>query len=215
MGILKDKSSVLGRIKEFYKIKTNAELSRFLGISPSNLSNWYSRNTIDYDLVFAKCADINLDWLLTGIRKYPQSENIQDEQVFDIEKSENERLTIDQTKSWKDFKGYWSLMQSITKRNKLDAMDIEYSQIVITFSVIKDMAEYYQLSDKFAGYYDALKSNKMSLVEVIKKANEASLIEKELYEIIEPYNTILEELYDKIVAFDLEHDKAFDISDFD
>ena len=43
--------------------------SRFakrLGVSPSTISTWMSRNTIDYDLIFAKCKDVSPGWLLTG-----------------------------------------------------------------------------------------------------------------------------------------------------
>lgn len=43
--------------------------SRFakrLGVSPSTISTWMSRNTIDYDLIFAKCKEISPGWLLTG-----------------------------------------------------------------------------------------------------------------------------------------------------
>lgn len=43
--------------------------SRFakrLGVSPSTISTWMSRNTIDYDLIFAKCKGVSPGWLLTG-----------------------------------------------------------------------------------------------------------------------------------------------------
>ena len=37
-----------------------------MGIKPNTLSNWYSRNTIDYDLIITKCERIDANWLLTG-----------------------------------------------------------------------------------------------------------------------------------------------------
>ena len=61
-----EKEKVLERLKAAYNIKKNTELAAFLGISKPTLSNWGSRNSIDYDLVFSKCENINLDWLLTG-----------------------------------------------------------------------------------------------------------------------------------------------------
>lgn len=61
-----DKTQVLDRIKEAYSIKSNAKLASFLGVAPTTLSSWYSRNTFDIDLIYEKCVDINLTWLLTG-----------------------------------------------------------------------------------------------------------------------------------------------------
>lgn len=60
------KERILERIKEAYNIRKDADLAIFLGISRSTLSNWGTRNSIDYDLVFSKCESLNFDWLLTG-----------------------------------------------------------------------------------------------------------------------------------------------------
>lgn len=59
--------SILGRLKEALEISSDAELSRFLDVSKSTLSNWKKRGSIDYDLLFSKCEHISKDWLLTGI----------------------------------------------------------------------------------------------------------------------------------------------------
>lgn len=66
MTRLKDKTLILNRLKEAYNLNSNADLSRFLGVTPSVINNWYSRNTIDYDLIITKCVDINFNWLLSG-----------------------------------------------------------------------------------------------------------------------------------------------------
>jgi len=63
---MQDKSVILGRIKEYCKFSTDTELADFLGIQRSTLSNWVKRNSIDYDLVFSKCENIDKNWLLTG-----------------------------------------------------------------------------------------------------------------------------------------------------
>lgn len=60
------KQDVLNRLKEAYNIQKDTELATLLGVSKSTLSNWSSRNTIDYDKVFSLCEHINIDWLLTG-----------------------------------------------------------------------------------------------------------------------------------------------------
>ncbi|WP_163400548.1 LexA family transcriptional regulator [Flavobacterium fluviatile] len=62
-----DKSLILNRLKSIKNFNTDTELANFLNISRSTLSNWYSRNSIDYDLLFSKCEnDIDINWLLTG-----------------------------------------------------------------------------------------------------------------------------------------------------
>lgn len=66
MGRNLDKCSVLERIKQRYSLSSNAELSRFLGVAPNTISNWYNRKTFDIDIIFTKCEDTNLEWLLTG-----------------------------------------------------------------------------------------------------------------------------------------------------
>jgi hypothetical protein len=62
-----DNVLILNKIKEHYKIATNAEFSRFLGIKPNVLTNWFARNSIDYSIIVTKCVDIDANWLLSGI----------------------------------------------------------------------------------------------------------------------------------------------------
>lgn len=61
-----DKLLILNRIKEAKKLSSDKELADFLGITKQTLANWRSRNTLDYDLVFTKCVDIDPTWLITG-----------------------------------------------------------------------------------------------------------------------------------------------------
>lgn len=60
------KKIILDAIKNHYKFKSNTEFAAFLGIAPQTLSSWYSRDSIDYDLIYAKCVDIDANWLITG-----------------------------------------------------------------------------------------------------------------------------------------------------
>jgi len=48
-------------------ISTDVELSKLLGIRNSTISTWKSRNTLDYDLIFEKCKNIDYQFLITGI----------------------------------------------------------------------------------------------------------------------------------------------------
>lgn len=66
MGSILNKSSVLDRIKEYYSLKGNAELARFLGVASNTITNWYSRGSFDIDVIYTKCVDIDFNWLLSG-----------------------------------------------------------------------------------------------------------------------------------------------------
>lgn len=61
-----DKSLILKEIKKYYNFKTDGEFADFLGIKQNTLSNWSSRNSIDYDRIISKCENIDGNWLLTG-----------------------------------------------------------------------------------------------------------------------------------------------------
>lgn len=61
-----DKSLILNEIKKHFGYKKDADFARYLGISPQTLSSWYSRNTFDIELLYAKCRDIEAHYLLTG-----------------------------------------------------------------------------------------------------------------------------------------------------
>ncbi|WP_300979028.1 helix-turn-helix domain-containing protein [Flavobacterium sp.] len=61
-----DKSLILKEIKKHYNFKTDGEFADFLGIKQNTLSNWATRNSIDYDRIITKCEDIDANWLLTG-----------------------------------------------------------------------------------------------------------------------------------------------------
>lgn len=60
------KSEILDRIIKHYGLKNKTGLASFLGVSPQTVSNWYSRDSIDYDLIFEKCTGVDFNWLVAG-----------------------------------------------------------------------------------------------------------------------------------------------------
>ena len=60
------KQGIINRLKEAYNIQKDTDLANLLGISKSTLSNWVSRDSIDFDKVFSLCEHIDINWLLTG-----------------------------------------------------------------------------------------------------------------------------------------------------
>lgn len=58
--------AVLRRLKNLYNIDTDLELAQFLGVSAPTVSNWKTRSSIDFSLVFSKCVGVNYHYILTG-----------------------------------------------------------------------------------------------------------------------------------------------------
>ena len=82
LGNILNKRAVLDRIKQFYDLKGNAELSRFLGVAPNTITNWYARCSFDIDIIYTKCVGIDFNWLLSGKETTPIKEEPVSNQVI-------------------------------------------------------------------------------------------------------------------------------------
>lgn len=58
---------IIERLFTYFEVDTNIALANKLGVSATTLSNWKTRNTIDYDLLFTKCEGANFNWIFFGI----------------------------------------------------------------------------------------------------------------------------------------------------
>lgn len=72
-----NKSLILNEIKLAYSLATDRDFAHFLGIAPTTLSSWHKRNTMDYDLVYAKCVDLNAEFMLTGTGTVKKNTDLQ------------------------------------------------------------------------------------------------------------------------------------------
>ncbi len=57
---------ILDRAKVALNVTSDMQLAELLGVNKSTLSNWKSRNSIDYGVLFSKCKHINYNWLING-----------------------------------------------------------------------------------------------------------------------------------------------------
>jgi len=62
-----DKSLILNKIKHAHGFNSETEFANFLGIKPQTLSSWHTRNRFDIELIYAKCVNINPEFLLNGV----------------------------------------------------------------------------------------------------------------------------------------------------
>ena len=61
-----NKKERLEAIIKHYSDGKPSVFAKLIGVAPSTISSWLSRDTLDYDLLFAKCENISSEWLLTG-----------------------------------------------------------------------------------------------------------------------------------------------------
>ena len=128
MRNISNKNVILGKIKQFYGFKTNKELASFLGVANNTITNWVRRNTIDYDLIFSKCKDIDVNWLLSNDnQEINQKINILD---VDIKgQSASEALGTLENESDAIQNMYNSLVRHFGYDNEVAKGDIVFAQI--------------------------------------------------------------------------------------
>lgn len=61
-----NKTDRLKAIIAYYSDGKPSQFAKSIGVSPSTISSWLSRDSMDYDLLFAKCENLSSEWLLTG-----------------------------------------------------------------------------------------------------------------------------------------------------
>ena len=59
-----EKREMLEELKDYYNIRSHAELARKMGISPQNAFSWVQRGSFNVELVAVKCPELSGDWLL-------------------------------------------------------------------------------------------------------------------------------------------------------
>lgn len=97
MGNYIDKSLIINRLKLALGLANDAELASFLGVKANTLSNWKSRNNLDYDLIFTKCDSLDFHWLITGEELKDRnstaiSSSDKDLYTFELQKKHIEKL---------------------------------------------------------------------------------------------------------------------------
>lgn len=61
-----DKTARLQKLILYYCSGNKTKFAEKLGIKPQTLAAWETRNTLNYDQIFAKCENLSAKWLLSG-----------------------------------------------------------------------------------------------------------------------------------------------------
>lgn len=62
----RDTNLIINKIKFYLGLDTDTQFAEYLGTTQSNIATWRKRNTINYDLIIAKCPNIDANWLITS-----------------------------------------------------------------------------------------------------------------------------------------------------
>lgn len=93
------KKERLEAIIDYYSDGKPSVFAKYIGVAPSTISSWLSRDTLDYDLIFAKCENISSDWLLTGkgemIKSNPNIQILSEPKTKEKKLTEQEVLLYD------------------------------------------------------------------------------------------------------------------------
>lgn len=60
------KSDVLTALINYYDKGNKSQFAKRIGVKAQTINTWLSRDTFDADLIFAKCEDVNANYLLSG-----------------------------------------------------------------------------------------------------------------------------------------------------
>lgn len=192
-----DKKTILDRVKKYFSLKTNKDLADFLGVSKQTISNWYNRNTIDYEIAISRCTDvdhtIDLKWLLCGdsgdydwdvsaFQKHPQEK---DDTRFDTAWCRRlEKHATDRINTIKLLLEKANYSEGATKTQEL----IEYILELVEY--IHDNSIEYNLTK----LYESLKKNEISIDEIEEHLDELVKNDIKLYNMISPYRRELRAL---------------------
>lgn len=196
MGVNDSKNSIIERLKTFYGFKTNNELAKMLGIAPNTISGWIKRNSIDYDLIFSHCPDIDFNWLITGVGQKNEPINPNDIQEGNSIFSKFEQVKINQVGA------EFSLIDYLIKRLSLEPIDDVAIMNISTSNLI--VSKYY-IYDSFSKIYEEYKDNKdidklcASFLRLYKD-------NKMLSSLLKPYKQVIDEITSILLDFEQERD---------
>lgn len=85
MHTMINKILILNKLKDYYNFTTHRDFADFLGIAPTTVSSWYSRNTWDFDVLYTKCVGVSWDAILSNSDEHTVLSNANSQQSRNTE----------------------------------------------------------------------------------------------------------------------------------
>jgi len=191
-----NKTCILDKIKEFYGLKSNKALSEFLGVTRQTISNWYSRNTIDYDIVLTKCKDVDLHWLLLGTTEKPISTHAEDN--TDFPKRHGEDME-EEYQIFKSFNGMSSLYNYLINRYNYSDVKRVTDNISGAVEIISGFIADNHIWNNFHKLYDSFEYGQISKEKLLSEFEGLIVKDKKVYSLLNRYETVLNEISNSIL----------------
>ena len=191
-----NKTCILDKVKEFYGLKGNKALSEFLGVTKQTISNWYSRNTIDYDIVLAKCKDIDLHWLLLGSTEKPITTLAEDNTDFPKRDGED---TEEEYQIFKSFNGMSSLYNYLINRYNYSNTKKVTDNISEAVDVISLFIADNHIWNNFYKLYNSFEHGQIPKEKMLSEFEDLMVKDKKVYSLLSRYETILDEISKSIL----------------
>ena len=191
-----NKKCILDKIKEFYGLKSNKALSEFLGVTKQTISNWYSRNTIDYDVILTKCKEVDLHWLLLGSTEKSVSITLDDNTEIPLRKEDDE---TDAYLDFKEFNGMSSLFNYLIKRYNYSAEEEKTRKISSAVQIISYFIEQNYIWDGFYRLYEKFKNEQISKEELLHSFEALITRDKKVQFVLSKYEDILSEISEVVL----------------
>lgn len=189
-----NKREIIQRLKEHYGYQTNSELANKLGVAQNTISGWIKRNSIDYDLIFSKCNDIDFNWLMSG--KPIRHESYQNREDIEIDKEfEQQTGIVIKSQVFTEAKAEKILLEYLHKFYGLKnySADSIYMDIESIFDIIAEN----DLTKLFSAVY--LRYKKDGDIKLLNQSFNILYTKcKEIYSVISPYKEVLNELCEKL-----------------
>lgn len=203
-----NKTCILDKVKEFYGLKSNKALSEFLGVTKQTISNWYSRNTLDYDIILTKCKDVDLHWLLLGSTERPVNSEIEDNTEISLGEEKDETNAY---QGFKEFNGMSSLFNYLIKRYNYSTEEKRTANISNSINSISDFINRHYIWENFYRLYEKFKNEQITKEELLSEFENLITIDKKAYLLLNKYEEILYEISNTIFDYEFPN---FNISDY-
>lgn len=179
------KSFILDKVKSYFNLKGNSQLAEFLGVTRQTISNWYSRDSIDYELIITKCTaidlDIDLKWLLTRTSdKQPVNEQLYNNDNEDEIKKSTDYIISEYDKFQafaKQLLNEYNYNDKAEKTEALCSKILNIEAYASEFSVMNELRRQYML----------LKKEETSMPEIREKLESLISQDSKFYDLVAPY----------------------------
>lgn len=209
------KSEVLEAIYTHYKFKNKSVFARFLEKTPQVLSNWFSRETYDAELLAEKFPELNPVWILTA------------GETGEMFKEKEYQSSLDENFIEEPEKEYKNILKELIEKSEYNSKEVaqkigvtektvynwQSNISALKYNEIKKLADLFQITplDLYHNYKEAkalnltevkeeLKTNNKTTKEILNKLEKTTTVMQQFSKIISNFDVKSEELKEQVEA---------------